>query len=124
MWSGIVVAKIETVKHLYGIDTGFISYIIRTAQLFKSRVIIENMITGNRADARNLRALFNLCSTYNSDVKIEAEGEDEEEAVEAMSHTFRLFSERKIFDSEVVDQRIESAFSELEGEILRKRENH
>ena len=74
----IVVAKIETVKHPYGIDTGLISYIIRTAQLFKSKIIIESMITGKRADARQLRELFDLYNSYNTDVKIEAEGEDEE----------------------------------------------
>ena len=117
-------AKIETVKHIYGIDTGFISYIVRTAHLFKSKIIIENMITGNRANARELRELFDLYNTYDTDVKIEAEGEDEEDAVEAMSNTFRLFTERKIFDSKKVDERIEKAFSRMEAEIIAKREKN
>lgn len=117
-------AKIETIKHIYGIDTGFISYIVRTAQLFRSKIIIENMITGKRANARKLRELFDLCNTYDTDVKIEAEGEDEEDAVEAMSNTFHLFAERKIFDSKEVDEQIEKAFSLLEADIITKREKY
>ncbi|MBN2533543.1 MAG: HPr family phosphocarrier protein [Spirochaetales bacterium] len=117
-----MLAKIETVKHIYGIDTGFISYIVRTAQLFKSIIIIENMITGKRANARKLKELFNLCTTYDTDVKIEATGEDEEDAVEAMSNTFHLFAERKIFDSKDVDERIEKAYLKLEEDIMARRE--
>ena len=114
-------AKIETVKHIYGFDTGFISYVVRAAQLFKSKIIIENMVTGKRADARELRELFDLCNTYGTDVKIEAEGEDEEEAVETMSNTFQLFAERKIFDSKEVDERIKKAFFLIEADIIEKR---
>lgn len=80
------------------------------------------MITGKRANARQLRELFALYNSYNTDVKIEAEGEDEEEAVEAMSNTFRLFAERKIFDSKDVDEQIEKAFSRLEADIIEKRD--
>jgi len=114
-------AKIETVKHIYGIDTGLISYIVRTAQLFTSKIIIENMETGEKADARELRELFDLHSTYGSDVKIEAEGTDEEEAIDTMSKTFALFAERKIFDSKTVDKQIEDAFFQIESHIKEKK---
>ena len=114
-------ARIETVKHIFGLDTGFISYIVKVAQLFRSKITIENMITNKKADARKLRELFTLCNTYGTDVEIQADGEDEEEAVETMSSLFHLFAERKIFNSKDVDQQIKKAFSRIEEEIIEKR---
>jgi phosphotransferase system HPr (HPr) family protein len=114
-------AKIETVKYIYGFDTGFALYIVRAAQLFKSKITIENMITGAKADARKLKELFRLSNTYGTDVKIEAEGEDEEEAVETLSTTFHLFAERKMFDSKDEDKRIKEAFERLESSIRDKK---
>ncbi|MBN2441833.1 MAG: HPr family phosphocarrier protein [Spirochaetales bacterium] len=114
-------AKIETVKHIYGLDTGFVSYIVRIAQLFKSKITIENMITGKKADARRIRELFRLGNTYGTDVEIKAVGEDEEDAVDAMSSLFSLFAERKLYDSKDEDQRINESFSRMEEGIIKKR---
>jgi phosphotransferase system HPr-like phosphotransfer protein len=112
-----MVGKTVTVKHIYGIDPGLISYIIRTAQHFKSVITIENISSGRRADARELNQLFNLNTGYGEEIMIEAEGVDEDLAVEIMNKTINIFENRKIYDNNETDLQIEQEFNELENKI-------
>jgi phosphotransferase system HPr (HPr) family protein len=101
------------VKHIFGFETGLISYIVRIAHLFKSKIFIEHIGTRQKADARNTKELYKLSSPYGTEIRIIADGEDEVKAVASLSSLFELFTDKKLYDDKDMDNEIEKAFQVL-----------
>jgi phosphotransferase system HPr (HPr) family protein len=108
------------VKHIFGLETGLISYIVRIARLFKSKISIEHTGSGRKADARYTKELYQLSGPYGTELKIIANGEDEAMAVASLSSVFDLFTDKKLYDNKETDDEIEEAFQVLAQRVIEK----
>ena len=74
--------KITTIKNRAGIHARPATLIVKEASRFKSSVFIEK--DSEKINAKSILNILTLGGTYNSEIKIIADGEDETEAVEAL----------------------------------------
>jgi phosphocarrier protein HPr len=66
--------------------------LVQTANRFKSNIYLEK--GSERVNAKSIMGIITLGATFNSSLKLIAEGEDEEEAVRALNELFeRKFEE-------------------------------
>jgi phosphocarrier protein len=78
----------KTVKVLNraGIHARPSALLVQTIKDFKSSVHIERGI--ERVNAKSILGVITLAATFGTELKIIAEGEDEQEAVDAVIHLF------------------------------------
>ncbi|MBN1699083.1 MAG: HPr family phosphocarrier protein [Spirochaetales bacterium] len=112
--------KKTTVTHIFGLDTGLISYIVRTARLFKSKIYIEHEGSGIKADARDTIELHKISSPYGTEIRIIAEGEDEKRAADVLFDLFTLFKDKKLYENTAEDNEIEMSFRLLLEDVVKR----
>ncbi|QEN04812.1 HPr family phosphocarrier protein [Thiospirochaeta perfilievii] len=74
--------KSTTIKNRAGIHARPATLIVKEASKFKSNVYIEK--NSEKINAKSILNILTLGGTYNSEIKVIAEGDDELEAVEAL----------------------------------------
>lgn len=75
---------ITTVINPNGIHARPASFFVNEAKKFQSKVTVENMASGKSKDAKSILGVMSLGMTKGTQIKITAEGEDEEAAIKAM----------------------------------------
>ncbi len=74
--------KITTIKNRAGIHARPATLIVKEASKFMSNVYIEK--GSEKINAKSILCILTLGGTYNAEIKIIADGEDETEAVDAL----------------------------------------
>lgn len=74
------------IKNRAGIHARPAALLVKTANEFSSEIFIEK--DGEKINAKSIMGILTLGATYNSVLKISAEGSDEEKAVEAIATLF------------------------------------
>lgn len=77
-----MIEKVTTIKNRAGIHARPATLIVKEASKFKSNVYIEK--DSEKINAKSILNILTLGGTYNSEIKVIAEGEDESDAVEAL----------------------------------------
>jgi phosphocarrier protein HPr len=77
-----MIEKTTTIKNRAGIHARPATLIVKEASKFKSNVYIEKGT--EKINAKSILCILTLGGTYNSQIKVLAEGEDEKDAVEAL----------------------------------------
>jgi phosphocarrier protein HPr len=62
------------------------SRLVHTAQKFASEIRLR--FNGNVANARSIMSVLLLCATMGTSLSVEAEGEDEDKAIQAVQQVF------------------------------------
>lgn len=73
-----------TVVNPNGIHARPASLFIQEAKKFESKITVENLATGKVKDAKSILGVMSLGMTKGTDIRIVAEGPDEEAAICAM----------------------------------------
>ncbi|MBN2617436.1 MAG: HPr family phosphocarrier protein [Spirochaetales bacterium] len=71
-----------TIKNRAGIHARPATLIVKEASKFKSNVYIEK--GSEKINAKSILCILTLGGTYNTEIKVIAEGEDEKEAVDSL----------------------------------------
>ena len=74
------------IKNRAGIHARPAALLVKRANEFSSEIFIEK--DGEKINAKSIMGILTLGATYNSVLKISAEGSDEEKAVEAIATLF------------------------------------
>lgn len=74
--------KTTVIKNRAGIHARPATLIVKEASKFKSNVYIEK--GSEKINAKSILCILTLGGSYNTELKVSAEGEDEKEAVEAL----------------------------------------
>ncbi len=74
------------IKNRAGIHARPAALIVQTASRFKSKIAFKN--ENEEINAKSIMGIITLGASYNSSLTIKAEGEDESEAVDALSQLF------------------------------------
>ncbi len=74
--------KTTTIKNRAGIHARPATLIVKEASKFKASVYIEK--GSEKINAKSILCILTLGGTYNSEIKVLADGDDESEAVEAL----------------------------------------
>ena len=78
--------KIVKIINRAGIHARPAAVLVQTAKDFKSNIYLEK--EQNRINAKSIMGILTLAAVYNVELKVIAEGEDEEDAVEAIVRLF------------------------------------
>jgi len=78
--------RIITISNRAGIHARPAAVLVQTAKDFQSNIYFEK--DNNRINAKSIMGILTLAAAYKAEIKIIAEGEDEEQAVEAIVHLF------------------------------------
>ena len=81
-----MIEKEIVIKNRSGIHARPAALLVKTANEFSSEIFIEK--DGEKINAKSIMGILTLGATYNSVLKISAEGSDEEKAVEAIATLF------------------------------------
>jgi phosphocarrier protein len=81
-----MVEKIVTIQNRAGIHARPSAVIVQKCKYFKSNIFLEK--DNDRINAKSIMGIMTLGATYGTDIKILAEGEDEQEAVDALVKLF------------------------------------
>ena len=73
-----------TVVNPNGIHARPASLFIQEAKKFQSMITVENLSTGKAKDAKSILGVMSLGMTKGTEIRIVAEGPDEEAAIQAM----------------------------------------
>ena len=73
-----------TVVNPNGIHARPASLFIQEAKKFQSKITVENLSTGKAKDAKSILGVMSLGMTKGTEIRIVAEGPDEEAAIQAM----------------------------------------
>ena len=73
-----------TVVNPNGIHARPASLFIQEAKKFQSKITVENLGTGKAKDAKSILGVMSLGMTKGTEIRIVAEGPDEEAAIQAM----------------------------------------
>lgn len=74
--------RVTTIKNRAGIHARPATLIVKEASKFKSNVYIEK--GSEKINAKSILCILTLGGTYNSEIKVLADGDDEAEAVDAL----------------------------------------
>lgn len=77
-----------TIRNRAGIHARPAALIVQTASKYKSRIFIEK--DTDKINGKSIMGIITLGAGYNTALKISADGEDENEAVEALVHLFDI----------------------------------
>lgn len=75
-----------TIKNRAGIHARPAAMLVQTASRFASKVYLEK--DGERVNGKSIMGIITLGATYNTPIRIIAEGADEQEAVDALVRLF------------------------------------
>jgi phosphocarrier protein len=81
-----MVEKVTTVQNRAGIHARPSAILVQTTKDFKSSIYFER--GADRINAKSIMGIITLGATYGTELKIIAEGEDEELAVETLVKLF------------------------------------
>lgn len=76
---------IKTVINPNGIHARPASIFVNEAKKFQSKITVENLGTGKSKDAKAILGVMTLGMTKGTEIKITAEGPDEDVAIQAMA---------------------------------------
>jgi phosphocarrier protein HPr len=88
-----MVERMVTIKNRAGMHARPAALLVKTASSFKAQVYIEK--DSERVNGKSIMGVITLGATYNTPLKIVADGPDEGEAVDALE---RLFENRFMED--------------------------
>ena len=75
---------IKTVVNPNGIHARPASIFVNEAKKFQSKIVVENVATGKSKDATSILGVMTLGLVKGTEIRITAEGEDEDVAIQAM----------------------------------------
>ena len=78
--------KTVTIINRAGIHARPAALLVQTANQFAAQIFLENEV--EKVNGKSIMGIITLGATYNSEIKIVADGDDEQEAVEAIAHLF------------------------------------
>ncbi len=78
--------KLITIKNRAGIHARPAAMLVQTAGRFASKIYLEK--DGERINGKSIMGIITLAATYNTPIRIIAEGADEKEAVDALARLF------------------------------------
>jgi phosphocarrier protein len=81
-----MVEKTVTIKNRAGIHARPAALLVQTANRFSSLIYLEK--DGEKINGKSIMGILTLAATYNSPIKIIADGKDEEDAVQTISRLF------------------------------------
>jgi phosphocarrier protein len=81
-----MVERIVTIKNRAGIHARPAALLVQTANRFSANIFLEK--DGEKINGKSIMGILTLAATYNSPIKIIADGSDEEDAVATISHLF------------------------------------
>ena len=81
-----MVEKTVTIKNRAGIHARPAALLVETASRFRSSILLEK--DGERINSKSIMGILTLAATYNTVLRVIAEGADEREALEAVSLLF------------------------------------
>lgn len=81
-----MVEKDVTIKNRAGIHARPAALLVETASRFRSTILIEK--DGEKINGKSIMGILTLAATYNTVLRLIAEGEDEREALEAVGLLF------------------------------------
>jgi len=76
---------IKTVINPNGIHARPASIFVNKAKEFQSKITVENMATGKAKDAKAILGVMTLALVKGTEIKITADGPDEDVAIQAMA---------------------------------------
>lgn len=76
---------IKTVINPNGIHARPASIFVQECKKFQSKVTVENIASGKSKDAKSILGVMSLGMTKGTEIKITAEGPDEDAAIEAIA---------------------------------------
>ena len=81
-----MVERTVTIKNRAGIHARPAALLVQTANRFDSGIELEK--DGERINGKSIMGVLTLAATYNTPIKIIADGDDEQQAVEAICRLF------------------------------------
>jgi phosphocarrier protein HPr len=81
-----MVEKDVVIKNRAGIHARPASLLVQTANRFDSQIFLEK--DGERVNGKSIMGIITLGATFNTSIKIIAEGSDEQEAASALARLF------------------------------------
>ncbi len=81
-----MVSKEVTIKNRAGIHARPAAMIVQTANEYDAQIYLEK--ENNRINSKSIMGIITLGASYNTRLQVVAEGEDEEEAVDAIVKLF------------------------------------
>ena len=81
-----MVSKEVTIKNRAGIHARPAALIVQTANEYDAQIYLEK--ENNRINSKSIMGIITLGASYNTKLQVVAEGDDEEEAVDAIVKLF------------------------------------
>lgn len=81
-----MVEQMVTIKNRAGIHARPAALLVQTASKFKSKIFIEK--DSDRINGKSIMGIITLGAGYDTNLKLIADGEDEQEAVKALVQLF------------------------------------
>jgi phosphocarrier protein len=81
-----MVEKTVTIKNRAGIHARPAALLVQTANRFSANIFLEK--DGEQINGKSIMGILTLAATYNSPIKIIAEGSDEEDALQTICRLF------------------------------------
>lgn len=81
-----MVEKTVIIKNRAGIHARPAALLVQTANRFSSNIYLEK--DGEKINSKSIMGILTLAATYNSPIKIIADGNDEEDALQTISRLF------------------------------------
>ena len=81
-----MIEKTVTIKNRAGIHARPAALLVQTANQFSSLIYLEK--DGEQINGKSIMGILTLAATYNTPIKIIADGSDEEDAVQTISRLF------------------------------------
>jgi phosphocarrier protein len=81
-----MVEQIVTIKNRAGIHARPAALLVQTANRFSANIFLEK--DGEKINGKSIMGILTLAATYNSPIKIIADGSDEEEALQTICRLF------------------------------------
>jgi len=81
-----MVEKTVTIKNRAGIHARPAALLVQTANRFSADILLEK--DGEKINGKSIMGILTLAATYNSPIKIIADGSDEEDALQTICRLF------------------------------------
>ena len=81
-----MVEKIVTIKNRAGIHARPAALLVQTANRFAANIFLEK--DGEKINGKSIMGILTLAATYNSPIKIIADGSDEQDALQSICRLF------------------------------------
>ncbi len=78
--------RLVTIRNRAGIHARPAALLVQTAGRFAARIFLDK--DGERINGKSIMGIITLGATYNTPIRIIAEGADEKEAVDALARLF------------------------------------